>query len=235
MLHLVRRDRRGNIYMYTFPEVADLCRLPCIWSPSYDELHFVFAAVRKYAPKSIVEIGTGAGGGTCVLHFAMPSAMIHTYDISTYLEAAEGKPPGYVAMPYVSENVIFHYRSTAVDIRMLVDFAYIDGDHRHADTFVDFVCCFFRARFPYTVALHDVGLADNIPGRKAEYGPTRLWEVLKHLQPRWDYEMSMYETMGIVHFPREYNVHCFIGQLFMALEETATHGKRVIDIHDYKV
>jgi len=92
--------------------------------------------IKKYQPKSIFEIGTNMGTGTCILKNAFPEAVVFTLDLPTELAHVSLQHP-------ISENkgdsvghkcklpfVQLRGDSTKFDYRLYPSEAYyIDGEH----------------------------------------------------------------------------------------------------------
>ena len=151
-----------------------------LWTPGCDELGFLFNRVRAKQPKHILEIGTGGGGSTYIMHEAWPQADIITLDVDKVLCWPEKPEVGFVAKARIPEDKVTFVTSPLGRVLLNnVDFIFIDGNHHAPFPTLDLIYALPWCSVTCELALHDVGLAAKC-GTDYQYdvGADDLWSAL---------------------------------------------------------
>lgn len=133
---------------------------------------FLCGAIRESKPKKILEVGTSAGGSTCVMMNALnlmedgKNAEIYTVDLSETYYRDRNKETGYLADYYSQKLGFLNYHKytggivseVIEEIGEGIDFLYLDAAHVSPGEILDFIVCYPFLASRASVVLHDVSL-----------------------------------------------------------------------------
>ena len=196
-------------------------------TPGADEHEFIFNKVRRYLPRTLIEIGTCLGGTTLTLHKAAPTAKLWTFDVRNVIEYADNALVGsYTKHLIDTKYVTYRTGSTSADMFLYHEFAWIDGSHHSPEVLLDTLNCLRFATYPYTLLYHDIGLDAWGGPYLPDYGATQVWKAWQKVAPTFGATLDLYKITGCVHFPTQPN-------LYQLTQQLMTHwrlGKEMDDI-----
>jgi hypothetical protein len=143
---------------------------------------------RTIQPRTIVEVGTSLGIGTCLLHWLNPAAQLISVDIArmTFLPNGQSVPIGWLAK---LQGLAYTQRiaDSATYAHPNVDFCFIDGDHTEDAVWLDSERAWANksADHPWAIAWHDHN--ERHPGvLKAVADRCAAWGVALQSRPDSD-------------------------------------------------
>jgi predicted O-methyltransferase YrrM len=156
-----------------------------------EEARFLLAAIEQCDARTVVELGVASGGSTLFM-LAMLSELpgmrrLFAFDLAKTYYGDESKPVGYLALESefnVPDRLVIQGGCCVAEVRQAlaaafpdprgcVDFAFIDGNHRHPWATIDLLFLLPLMREGGVVALHDINLP-LLSGAAKGYGPLRL-------------------------------------------------------------
>jgi len=175
----------------------------------FRDARFLFERVLAVAPRVVVEVGTASGMSTAILAHALElsgQGRLFTYDLRERFYEDETRLVGDAARemvpPEVLERITFRNPAVAIDAgreHKAVDFAFIDGNHRHPWPALDLLALLDALPPGAEVALHDINLPIRYPG--SAWGAKWLYDELD-VEKRAD-ERSEMPDIGSVTIPTD--------------------------------
>ncbi len=170
----------------------------------FSDALFLWDVIEAAKPRRAVEIGTASGVSTAALisaiaHFSRLEEMegqtlVSTFDIASRCYFDGTRPIGAAVaqvVPDLVNYVSIHPGTTAIDAAKhfnigQIDFAFIDGDHRHPIPTIDLIALLYALKPGAFVVLHDV----EMQALGASVGASG-WDVVtgaEQLFKRWPFE-----------------------------------------------
>lgn len=156
-----------NNLIIEYPEIVEKTEL------SKNQAAFVSGMLKEYKPKKILEVGTSAGGSTCLLietlrELKLKSTVI-TVDLSEHYYKDEKLETGYLAIDFKNkinsfdEVELIKYSGCLVaeaidEIGDGIDFLFLDAAHHAPGEIIDFLACYPYLSNGAIVVLHDISL-----------------------------------------------------------------------------
>lgn len=153
----------------------------------------LFRIAKDLKPKTVVELGTGAGVGTAYLASAYGDAKVYTVEATPQLVS---KAKVNLATVGLTNVECIEGQFSAVLPMLLeridrVDMAFIDGDHTYDATLANVECILRKAHSNTVIVVHDIHWSEQME---------RAWEALK-LDSRISIAVDLF-SLGIL-FLRE--------------------------------